>query len=91
MNRTSFKVTESRKSGVTEGKHYIVLPSEERVLDDEETVAMFSFALHFAQQNDVGKGFRIGINYGSLTHVPYTHIHVIIPSGKDALPRFSDT
>ena len=83
-----WELVEGRNKGVKEGKHLILHPVGDLPLEDKEEKELLSLSLDLAAEYAIAPGrFRIALNGPGLRTQSTFHIHIIIPAGKDMLPR----
>jgi len=83
------KIINSRKSAVKEGKHYILMMEEKEPSLNQISKAIKQ-AVGFAKIKAEDQRYRIAFNSQGERHSDYFHIHIILPKGKDQLPRIVD-
>lgn len=90
-----WELTESRKSAVEKGRHYILHVVGDPELTRPEKKELLALAYVIAELRAVEEGrYRVAINgpkqQGNKEATPYTHIHIICPAEDDELPRLTE-
>lgn len=94
--RFSIHVSRKKSPGLAEGEHYIAVLLKEDGSGDETSipnlpsitfVELVMKAHEFAIQNGGSGGkYRIAFNGPGVGRRAHAHVHIMLPSGNDALP-----
>ena len=88
LSGKEWELIQSKNSAVKEGKHLILHILGDLVITNNEKKELLSISLDLAEKYTINVGrYRIAVNGPAQVTQSTFHIHIILPTSSDVLPR----